>query len=115
MSIYRCHVPTKIEILREFQSVKNKALSKRLLYIVTPAPPICRCMYDKTSIQPGVRKYSHFYERLLRTRPPCLTKYETSEIDAKIMNYFINTLRRNNNLTKLLCSNDILPYYKIKM
>lgn len=53
MSIYRCNVPTKIEILREFQSVKNKALSKRLLYIVTPAPPICRSMYDKTSTSPA--------------------------------------------------------------
>lgn len=33
MSIYRCNVPTKIEFLREFQSVKNKAHVNAFLYI----------------------------------------------------------------------------------
>ena len=39
MSIYRCYVLNKIEILREFQSVKNKAYDKRFLNIVILSPP----------------------------------------------------------------------------
>ena len=39
MSIYRCYVLNKIEILREFQSVKNKAYDKRFPNIVILLPP----------------------------------------------------------------------------
>lgn len=38
MSIYSCHVLTKIEILREFQDVKNKAHCKRFP-VYSDSPP----------------------------------------------------------------------------